>query len=510
MSDLSKQNPLSQSNPSAAEAGFDYAAEPAPDAQSTLKLIRTHPLTRWIAIAVAVLLLASTVRHLMLVSTAFDLGIYDQVAYLLSRGKAPITSYLGFHHMGNHSAYSFYLIGLLYRIYPSVYWLFGVQAVCLALGAWPTWLLARQAGLSQSLASAMAAVYLLHPIIFNVNMFDFHPEVMALPVWLLLLWLARRTPTSSTQTWQNRLWFCLALLFVLGCKASLSITLATMGLWLVVIEKRRFYGLVAFICGITWFLLTTQWIIPTLSGNEAAALGRYSALGGETVLETALNLFLKPGIVLGKIFSQDSLQYLALLLVPFLWGLSPRYMLPLLSAVPLIIINMLSENGAQRDLVHQYSLPILPFLLLSVIDALAHGKSWLRRRRWIVLWALVMFLGLAKYGRYYPEYAKNLSTWQASREAMALIPAHEGVVITDNWHGAHLSHRERIWLLAGNRTFKEDLPQADYVLINVTHPWDDNFEMTDRALTRLKKRPDLQISYERDGVYLFTRKPKGS
>lgn len=466
-------------------------------AKTVLKTVRSHFLTRWISLAAVILFTASSARHLLLQSTAFDLGIYDQVAYLLSRGMEPISSYLGFHHMGNHTAYSFYLLAIPYFIFPSVYWLFAVQAICLALGAVPTWLLARQAGLSAALSSAMVAVYLLHPLVFNVNMFDFHPEVMALPVMLLALWLARN---------QQRFWFCVAILFALGCKDALSVTIAAMGFWLLVFEKRRFFGTFALVSGTVWFLLATQWIIPSLSGSEAAALGRYKELGGDSVLEVAINVFLKPQIVLGKIFSPDSFQYLALLFAPFLWGLSPRYLVPLVSALPVILLNMLSRSGAQRDLVHQYSLPVLPFLLLAVIDSLANGQGFLRQRRWIILWALVMFLALAKYGRYHPEYTKFLDTWQASREAIALIPPHEGGVITDNWHGAHLSQRESIVLLRGTRTFKEDLPKADYVLINVAHPWDDNYDFTNRMFERLKRRRDLQISYERDGVYLFTRK----
>lgn len=464
------------------------------------KTIRTHFLTKWIGIATVILFIASTARHLMLQSTAFDIGIYDQVAFLLSRGMEPISSYLGFHHMGNHSAYSFYLFALPYAIFPSIYWLLIVQAFSLASGAWPTWMLARQAGLSNSLASAMAAVYLLHPLVFNVNMFDFHPEVMALPIMLWAIWLAR----------SNRLgWFCLAIVFILGCKASLSLTIAAMGVWLLLFEKRRFCGLFALISGIIWFVLTTQWIIPTFSGEEAAALNRYSELGGDTVLETGLNLLRKPGIVLGKIFSQDSLQYLLLLFVPFLWGLHPRYLAPLVSGLPLILLNMLSESGAQRDLVHQYSLPLFPFFLVAVIDSLAHGKGLLRQRRWIILWALVVFLVLGKYVRYYPEYTRQLDTWQASQEAMALIPRHEGGVVTDNWHGAHLSQRQHVFLLRGNRTFKEDLPLVDYVLINTRHPWDEDQEFTDRMLERMKRQSEFELRYQRDDVYLFTRKQGG-
>lgn len=482
---------------------FDAANTPVDRPQSitlkgVIKTIRSHFLTKWIGITSVILLIASSLRHWMLQSTAFDLGIYDQVAYLLSRGMAPISSYLGFHHMGNHTAYSFYLMAIPYWIYPSVYWLFGVQAVCLALGAFPTWLLARQAGLSAALSSAMAAVYLLHPLIFNVNMFDFHPEVMALPVLLLALWLARSN---------QKLWFCLAVLFVLGCKDALSVTIATMGVWLIVFEKRRFYGAFALICGITWFFLATQWIIPALSGNEAAALGRYQeVLGGDSVLEVALNLFRKPGIVLGKIFSGDTLQYLALLFVPFIWGLSPRYMAPMLSVVPIILLNILSKNDGQRDLVHQYSLPVLPFLLLSVIDSLAHGRGLIRQRRWIIVWMLIIFLMLGKYSRYWQGYTSHLSTWHTSREALALIPPYEGKVIADNYHAAHLSHRSEITLLR-RRNFKEDYADVDYVLMNMIHPWNDDYEKAALIFERVKRLKFLEVTYQNNGIYLFTRKP---
>jgi len=42
------------------------------------------------------------------------------------------------------------------------------------------WHLARHAGLTVQQAVAMAMVYLLYPLVFNVNLFEFHPEVMAL------------------------------------------------------------------------------------------------------------------------------------------------------------------------------------------------------------------------------------------------------------------------------------------------------------------------------------------
>jgi len=84
----------------------------------------------------------SALRHVLLQSSAFDLGIFDQAVYLISQGKTPISSFMGFYILGDHAALIFYPLALLYKIYPSVYWLFAVQAISLASGAIPTWYIA--------------------------------------------------------------------------------------------------------------------------------------------------------------------------------------------------------------------------------------------------------------------------------------------------------------------------------------------------------------------------------
>ena len=132
----------------------------------------------------SLLFAASSLRHGLLQSNAWDLGIFDQPLFLLSQGLPPISTIIDIHILGDHAAWIFYPLSLLYRIYADVHWLFAVQAIALALGAVPTWHLAQQAGLKNQQATALAGVYLLYPLIFNLNLFDFHPEVIALPLFL--------------------------------------------------------------------------------------------------------------------------------------------------------------------------------------------------------------------------------------------------------------------------------------------------------------------------------------
>ncbi|WRH65761.1 MAG: DUF2079 domain-containing protein [Planktothrix sp. GU0601_MAG3] len=83
-------------------------------------------------IGTIILFFYSSLRHFLFQSTAYDLGIYDQIIYLISIGRQPLSSFLGFHFLGDHAAIAIYPLVLLYKIYPTVYWLFLIQAICLS------------------------------------------------------------------------------------------------------------------------------------------------------------------------------------------------------------------------------------------------------------------------------------------------------------------------------------------------------------------------------------------
>jgi uncharacterized membrane protein len=458
--------------------------------------LKNHPLTWMIGATALILFLSSSLRHALFNSTGWDLGIYDQVVYLISQGKQPFSSFLQMHHLGNHAAWSVYALALLYKIYPSVYWLLLVQAVALSLGALPIWHLARLAGLREGQALAMSAVYLLYPVVYNTNLFDFHPEVMGVPVLIGAILAA---------CLGRVLWFTLAILFVLGCKAVLSLTVTAVGFWLLVFEKKRVCGAIALIAGIGWFIIVTQLVIPGFSGEEAAAVSRYSYLG-DSVLEIVKNLFLKPGPIFKVVFSLDNLKYLILLFAPVIWGLSPQTLTPLVPAVPALALNLLADYQPQKDIVAQYSLPIVPFLVLAVIATLADGRGWLRKPRWIVLWSLIFFLGLARWSYFFTKYLPTMDTWQANREAIALIQT-QGGVYTTNEIAPHLSERPLIERTV--TTEPHDLTKFDYVLLNKRHPGTNSSkEFAAQLVEQLQRMPQFKLRYQRDDVYLFQKVDK--
>jgi len=441
-----------------------------------------------------VLFFASSARHWLLQSGALDLGYFDQAIYLISQGQPPVVSFWGYHFLGGHADWMVYPLALLYRLHPDVHWLFAVQAIALTMGALPTYHLTRQAGLKESQSVAMAAAYLLYPLVFNLNLFDFHPEVMALPLMLAAVLAARANQVG---------WFTLATVLALGCRDGLSLTIAAMGFWLLVFEKRRLCGAIALVAGIGWFLIAIKLVIPAFRPGGVESVTRYAYLG-DSVLDIARNLVLKPHLVLGRVFSLQTLEYLALLLAPVLWGLHPRHMAPLVAAIPMLVINLLSNASAQRDLVHQYSLPIVPFLLLAAIAALAANKTWISSRRAIILWSLVTFLALAKFGYFWSFYLKSVDNLGATRAAIAQVQS-KGSVLTNPNLVSHLTHRPQIRYTIIEAP-PSDLNQYEYVLLNTRHPgWVNTPAFANGLVNQLQANPRFQLHYHEEDVYLFKR-----
>ncbi len=456
-----------------------------------------------LAIAASLLLMgAAGLRHLLLASASFDLGIFDQAAYLISRGLPPISSYMGYHILGDHAAWIWYPIGALYWLYPTINWLFAIQAIALGFGVVPLWQLARHAGLGAGRSDQVAWVYLLYPLVLNANLFDFHPEVIAVP---LLLWAIG---LSRCGRWGG---YLACVIGVLSCKAVLSLTILGLGLWLALVEGKRRWGLVTIAIGLAWFWMASQWIVPQFSGREAAAVGRYSYLGG-SVLEILQNLVLQPQLILSHVFTGANAEYLLWLLLPIGWGLSRSGLPMLLGALPCVALNLLADHAPQKSIVFHYSLPALPFLMVMGVETLREVGSrgvggrvgGVRSRRVVWVWAIVGFLVLAKWTYFTGPYLAKLDTWGASQEAIGWVEPGRSLLTTAEL-APQLSHRVMVQHLDG--ASPQSIDRFDQVLLDTRHPgWQGSIESSRALVDRLEEDSQFRLRYSRDGVVLFVRR----
>lgn len=395
-----------------------------------------------VAIA-SIILFGFSSLQLWLFRAGNDLGFFDQLLYLLSRGQAPISTLLeGVHLIGDHGAIILYPLALLYAVYPSVYWLLAVQAIALSSGAVPIYALSRDSGLSIGYARAVALSYVLYPAIFNINFYtEFRPETIAVPalLWAVLA-ATRRSPGQ----------LAIAIVVVLSCKEAMSLTVVGLGIWLTLVQKRLVYGLSCIAAGIVWFGFAALYLIPSFrGGHQMAGTWHYESLG-TSLTEIAVKVLTNPQIFLSRAFASDRLFYYLLLVLPIILGLHWRKIGAMVPALPMLGLNILADFPRQRDLIHQYSLPIIPFLFVWLIASLAYltrnrKRPWLSRRL-LVIWSIVAWLALAKYGYFATRYAPLFSNVAAVKGAVNLVSA-DARVLTSGYIAPHLSHRPIIMLL---------------------------------------------------------------
>ncbi|MEM6612348.1 MAG: DUF2079 domain-containing protein, partial [Cyanobacteria bacterium P01_C01_bin.72] len=367
---------------------------------ASLKVAKSAPqqeskffLAGLVLIASLVFVLASSYR-LAVFRAGTDLGFFDQLVFLLSQGKTPVSSILeGVHLIGDHAALVLYPIALLYKIKPDVHWLLLVQAIALTVGAVPIYALCRQSNLGEKWARTIAFCYVLHPGLFNINFYtEFRTETIAVPLLLWAVWAFKGERYRQG---------VVAVILVLSCKEAMSITAVGLGFWLWLQQKKFIHGFICVIGSIIWFLVAAIYIIPNFRGGEQMAGTWHYGSIGDSLPEIALKVVTQPQLLMTRALLPDRFFYYLLLLLPIIIGLHWCKIGAIIPALPMLALNILADYSGQRDLIHHYSLPIIPFLWVWLIESLGYWKRysyrpWLTRRIFLI-WTIVVFLALGKY-----------------------------------------------------------------------------------------------------------------
>ncbi len=109
---------------------------------------------------------------------SYDMGIYDQGFWLVSRGGQSFMTVRGLEFWGHH-------LNLIVLAYVPFYWLgagphflYLVETVAMAAGAIPIWLFASDRFEDRWLALAPAGAYLMFPSLEWINWWHFHPDAL--------------------------------------------------------------------------------------------------------------------------------------------------------------------------------------------------------------------------------------------------------------------------------------------------------------------------------------------
>jgi uncharacterized membrane protein len=401
----------------------------------------------------------------------YDMGLYDQGIWLVSRFKDPFVTIRGLNFFAHH-------VNLITLLFVPAYWLgagphflYLVETVWMALGALPLFLLARDRLESGWLAVVVAGCFLLYPALEWINWWHFHPDALIITPLLVAWWLATR------RRWG---WFAVAVAVALACKEDAALAVLMLGLVLAVLGQRR-AGLVTAAAGAGWFLVATKVVIPAAGGGAGPFYQELFPGFGDSLGEIVWNLVAHPSRLLGLATLPDRLTYFWQIMAPvaFLPLAAP---LVLLISVPQTVINVASGHALTHDIHYHYSAIVLTGVFLATVE----GMAWIGRgpgtRRALVAVLLATSLAAnvawspSPLGRQYDDgiWARAEPRHATVRAALRLVPAGAGVSASYNLI-PHLTHRTDAyefpnpWVVANWGAHGENPPDpatADYLVID--------------------------------------------
>jgi uncharacterized membrane protein len=480
------------------------------------RLVATTRLSAWtlcgialgatMAVFVLGFLHQSWTLHQRFGTYGYDVGIYDQGTWLLSRLHWPFSTIRGLPLFGDHASYVLLLLAPLYRIWADPRLLLTIQVLFLALPAVVVYKLgARRLG-HPAAGLAVAVAYLAYPAMQWAIVWQFHPETIAAGALAMAALAADRERPRATYAW---------LALALACREDVGLVVAGFGA-LLAVNGRRELGRRTALLGLGYFLVVTFLLIPLANGRPTAQFEAAYRVGGRGPLAVLLGL---PWIVLHAAttaISNDGLVYLLLVFLPLagLPLLAPRWLLP--AAAPLLL-NLASAHPEQHQIRFHYLATAAPFLALAAVAGLEVVAA--RRRALLApLLVLLVLLAFATDRRAGPTlWSKDkvlpaASAVDASRDA-ALATVAPGEPVSAQFHlVAHLTHRTRAyefpnpfravnWGLPGDGHAGAEVDAVRWVVVEPALLGQEDRNL----LQRLQRNGQWRVAYDGGGVEVLQR-----
>ena len=472
----------------------------------------------FILVFVIVFILLSFGRHDLLKSYLNDLGTYDQVVWNTLHGDFFDNSanMLGArNYLGAHFSPILLLFVPFYFVWSNPKWLLFFQVLAVGLSAIPIYLFAKEKLKSCFAALVFLVSYLFYPVLHNGLLYDFHEVVLAVFFASFSFYFLEKGKDK---------WFVLFSVLLVLSQEHLSLLVFMMGLYLVFLKKRKKFGLAVSVSSMAFFVLVMAILIPFFSSagdpallsNDSEYGSRYAWLGS-SFSEIVKNIVLHPVAIFKAVLSFERARYLFLLILP-VFSLA-IYSWPVVIIIPILLINLLSNNLMTFNVYFYHSAIVAPFIYFASILTF---KRWfsddaLLRKIFLILIFISTLLASVLYGLtpLSTKYALSdfMPTSQHAKaiiEVKKIIPRDASLSVQHNL-GPHLSERKEVYRFP----LKKD--EVEYILVDQVDPYRNNKKQIFQfgyalqmnlkewreKIDELKKSPDFEIVYENDGYILF-------
>ncbi|MET7484818.1 DUF2079 domain-containing protein [Streptomyces sp. NPDC005538] len=426
--------------------------------------------------------------HQRMLTTGYDLGIFEQAVRSYAHGHLPVAELKGpdFPLLGDHFSPVLALLAPLYRMFPTPVTLLVAQAALLASAAIPLTRWAEEAH-GRGAALVVGLGYGASWGIAGAVGFDFHEVCFAVPLLAFSLTALGRGRARAAALW------ALPLLLV---KEDLGLTVAVVGLLIARGTGERRTGIALALTGVLGSALEMLVVIPAF--NPGGSFTYASSVPGATGQGTGdLLLHYTVGLITPDAKAQTLLALLAVtgclaVRSPLLWA-----------ALPTLLWRFASDNSAFWGTDYHYSAVLMPIVFAAFTDAL--GRPGPVRHALAVSAAVTVIL--------LPQYPlwqlTQPATWRTeprlatARRLMDKIPDN-ATVAASNRLAPQLTSRAEVTVfgMPGSR------PDPRWIIDDTGQPqgWPISPEQ-DRALLDDARAHGYRTVADEDGYVLLERLP---
>ena len=293
-------------------------------------------------------------------NTGRDLAILQEAHHNTLNGNFFYSREYNINWLADHFVLFQLFLMPFYFLFSSSYTLIILQTLALAIAAFPLFRIAQKKLASDKLAFLIALIYLLHPVIFGLNLEEVHAVVFGIPLLLFSIYYLFE---------KNYNLFYTFIFFTLIIKETAFLVVIPLSIYIFFKISKK-HGLRLFISSFALFLLLILVIMPSIGSLPFADEGsyaytiRYSYLG-DSPSEIIRSAITNPSLIIEQIGFDSIFRYSS-------FSLKFLLFLPLLSlfsfvALPFWAINLLSSDPFQRCVFGHHNSLIIPILFVSLI-----------------------------------------------------------------------------------------------------------------------------------------------
>lgn len=320
------------------------------------------------------------IKYRLFLYNGLDLAIFNNLFYNLTHGGGFFSSIQGHIYLADHLPPLLFIFWPFYKIFNHPLTLLLLQTVILSLTSLVVYKLAQiflelkiknQTGFTKKLPLIFALFWLINPLIWNINFYEFHILVLLLPLFLITLIFY----------FKNN-FFLFSLFSLLTCLVREDGALLVFALGIIAWfdKKPKKFIFTPLIISSLYFLAAV-FTISLFSADGFRFTAYYHWLGN-TPLTALKNIFRQPQLWLAHILNLSNLNMLVGFLFPFLFlpFKKPKYLI--LALLPLAQFIFSAQGGSNIIVQTHYAIFFLPALMLSTLDAMVEffnkksGRLW--------------------------------------------------------------------------------------------------------------------------------------